>query len=67
MPEFAGANEGAWVGTGVVAGGGGASPNKENSTRVGAGVGWGGWRNTGGGAGGPAGGPCVVLYVKIQR
>ena len=32
-------NEGARVGTLVVGGGGGASPNEENSTRVGAGVG----------------------------
>ena len=37
-PEFAGAIEGAWVGTVVVGGGGGASSNEENSTRVGVGV-----------------------------
>ena len=48
----------------VVGAGGGASPNEENSTRVGARVGvW--WRrNTGGGADGPVGGPCGVLYGK---
>ena len=56
--------EGARVGTVVVGGGGGASSNEENSTRVGAGVGWGGRRNTGSGAGGSAGGPCGVLYGK---
>ena len=38
-PEFAGANEGARVGTLVVGGGGGALPNEENSTQVGAGGG----------------------------
>ena len=51
-------------------GGGGASPNEENSTRVGAGV-WGGGEGGGGtqavGVGGPAGGPCGVLYGKNQR
>ena len=48
-------------------GGGGASPNEENSTRVGRGWGWGGGGTQAVGAGGPAGGPWGVLYGKNQR
>ena len=69
-PEFAGAKEGARVGTMVVGGSGGASPNKENSTwvGVGAGVGVGGGGGTqAAGADGQAGSPCGVLYGKNQR
>ena len=52
----------------VVGGYGGASPNEENSTQVGAGVGGGGGRGTQAvGAGGPAGSPCSVLFGKNQR
>ena len=42
----------------------GASPNEENSMRVGCG---GGGGTQAVGAGGPAGGPCGVLYGKNQR
>ena len=61
----------------VVGSGGGASPNEENSMRVGAGVGvgvveehrqWGGSREGRRvGTGCSVGGPCGVLYGKNQR
>ena len=49
-----------------VGGSGGASPNEENLTRVGAGGGGGGGTHAVG-ADGPAGDPCGVLYGKNQR
>ena len=49
----------------LLGGGGGASPNEENSMRVGAGVGGEGGEGTQAvGADCPAGGPCGVLYGK---
>ena len=63
-PEFAGAKEGARVGTVVVWGGGGGKKLDAGGGEA---------RDGGGGgtqavrAGGSAGGPCSVLYGKNQR